>query len=147
LRASSSWRTSSARSADAIAGGGSAAGRSVPSRSESPPRPILSYKARGGEGQRHGDEPAHDHDDQQHGAERRLHDVQSRRVWRRLRRRTFAPRRPAVLPEQWGLILVTALCIAGGIAAVVLHPGRLTRANLAVRPVVGVSPSGYPGGT
>ena len=39
-------------------------------------------------------------------------------MWRRLRRRTFAPRRPAVLPEQWGLILVTALCIAGGIAVV-----------------------------
>jgi hypothetical protein len=25
-----------------------------------------------------------------------------------------------VLPEQWGLILVTALCVAGGIAVVVL---------------------------
>jgi hypothetical protein len=41
-------------------------------------------------------------------------------MWRRLRRRTFAPRRPAVLPEQWGLILVTALAVAGGAAAVVL---------------------------
>jgi hypothetical protein len=41
-------------------------------------------------------------------------------VWRRLRRTTFAPRRPAVLPEQWGLILVTALAIALGVAAVVL---------------------------
>jgi hypothetical protein len=39
-------------------------------------------------------------------------------MWRRLRRRTFAPRRPAVFPEQWGLVLVTALAIAGGIAAV-----------------------------
>jgi hypothetical protein len=41
-------------------------------------------------------------------------------MWRRLRRRTFAPRRPLVLPEQWGLILVTALCIAGGLAAIAL---------------------------
>jgi hypothetical protein len=41
------------------------------------------------------------------------------RMWRRLRRRTFAPRRPVVFPEQWGLVLVTALAIAGGIAAVV----------------------------
>jgi hypothetical protein len=40
-------------------------------------------------------------------------------MWRRVRRRTFAPRRPAVLPEQWGLILVTALALGGGIAAVV----------------------------
>jgi hypothetical protein len=40
-------------------------------------------------------------------------------VWRRFRRRTFAPRRPAVLPEQWGLILVTGLCILGGLAAVI----------------------------
>ena len=40
-------------------------------------------------------------------------------MWRRVRRRTFAPRRPAVLPEQWGLILVTALALDGGIAAVV----------------------------
>jgi hypothetical protein len=40
-------------------------------------------------------------------------------MWRRLRRRTFAPRRPAVFPEQWGLVLVTALAVLGGIAAVV----------------------------
>jgi hypothetical protein len=41
-------------------------------------------------------------------------------MWRRLRRRTFAPTRPAVLPDQWGLILVTAIAVAGGIAVVVL---------------------------
>jgi len=41
-------------------------------------------------------------------------------MWRRLRRRTFAPRRPAVFPEQWGVVLVTALAIATGIAAIVL---------------------------
>jgi hypothetical protein len=40
-------------------------------------------------------------------------------MWRRLRRRTFAPSRPAVFPEQWGLVLVTALAILGGVAAVV----------------------------
>jgi hypothetical protein len=40
-------------------------------------------------------------------------------MWRRLRRRTFAPRRPAIFPEQWGLALVTAIAILGGIAAVI----------------------------
>jgi len=39
-------------------------------------------------------------------------------MWRRLRRKTFAPRRPVVFPEQWGLVLVTAMAIAGGIAIV-----------------------------
>jgi hypothetical protein len=38
--------------------------------------------------------------------------------WGRLRRRTFAPSRPALFPEQWGLLLVTALVIVGGIAVV-----------------------------
>jgi hypothetical protein len=36
-------------------------------------------------------------------------------VWKRLRRTTFAPRRPAVFPEQWGLVLVTALALGLGI--------------------------------
>jgi hypothetical protein len=40
-------------------------------------------------------------------------------MWKRVRRRTFAPTRPAVFPEQWGLVLVTALALVGGIAAVV----------------------------
>jgi hypothetical protein len=31
----------------------------------------------------------------------------------------MAPRRPAVFPEQWGLVLVTALAVLGGIAVVV----------------------------
>jgi hypothetical protein len=39
-------------------------------------------------------------------------------VWRRLRRKTFAPRRPAVFPEQWGLVMVTALAVALGVVAV-----------------------------
>jgi hypothetical protein len=41
-------------------------------------------------------------------------------VWKRLRRKTFAPRRPVVFPEQWGIVLVTAVCVALGVAAVVL---------------------------
>jgi hypothetical protein len=36
-------------------------------------------------------------------------------MWKRLRRRTFAPSRPAVYPEQLGLLLISLLVIAGGI--------------------------------
>ena len=39
-------------------------------------------------------------------------------MWKRVRRRTFAPRRPAVFPEQWGLVLVTTLAVLGGVAVV-----------------------------
>ena len=39
-------------------------------------------------------------------------------MWRRLRRRTFAPRRPVLFPEQYGLALVTVVVIVAGIAAV-----------------------------
>jgi hypothetical protein len=31
----------------------------------------------------------------------------------------MAPRRPAVFPEQWGLVLVTTLLVLGGIAVLV----------------------------
>ncbi len=41
-------------------------------------------------------------------------------MWRRLRRKTMAPNRPVVWPEQWGLVLVTVLALVGGIAAVVI---------------------------
>jgi hypothetical protein len=41
-------------------------------------------------------------------------------MWRRLRRKTMAPRRPAVFPEQWGLVAFTALLLAVGIAFVVV---------------------------
>lgn len=41
-------------------------------------------------------------------------------MWRRLRRRTFAPTRPVVFPEQIGLLLVTLLAIGLGVAAVAL---------------------------
>jgi len=40
-------------------------------------------------------------------------------MWKRVRRRTLAPRRPAVFPEQWGLVLVTVLVLGGGVALVV----------------------------
>ena len=36
-------------------------------------------------------------------------------MWRRLRRRTFAPSRPAIYPEQLGLVLLTIAAIGGGI--------------------------------
>jgi hypothetical protein len=39
-------------------------------------------------------------------------------MWKRLRRRTLAPSRPAVYPEQLGLLLLSLLVIAGGIWAV-----------------------------
>ena len=39
-------------------------------------------------------------------------------MWKRVRRKSFAPRRPAVFPEQWGLILVVALAVALGFVAV-----------------------------
>jgi hypothetical protein len=38
-------------------------------------------------------------------------------MWKRLRRRTFAPSRPLLYPEQLGLLLITLLVIAGGIWA------------------------------
>jgi hypothetical protein len=40
-------------------------------------------------------------------------------MWKRLRRRTMAPSRPAVYPEQLGLLLITLAVIAGGIWAFV----------------------------
>ena len=41
-------------------------------------------------------------------------------MWKRFRRKSFAPRRPAVFPEQYGLFMVTAVAILLGLAAVVL---------------------------
>jgi len=41
-------------------------------------------------------------------------------MWRRLKRRTFAPGRPALFPEQIGLALLTTAIIVGSIVAVVL---------------------------
>jgi hypothetical protein len=40
-------------------------------------------------------------------------------MWKRLRRRTLAPSRPAVYPEQVGLLLISLLVIAAGIWAFV----------------------------
>jgi hypothetical protein len=39
-------------------------------------------------------------------------------MWKRLRRRSFAPRRPAVYMEQVGLLVVTLVALAGGIYVV-----------------------------
>jgi hypothetical protein len=40
-------------------------------------------------------------------------------MWRRFRRRSFGPRRPAVFEEQWPLVIITLLVIAAGVAVVV----------------------------
>ncbi len=40
-------------------------------------------------------------------------------MWRRLRRRTMAPRRPVLYEDQWALALVTGLVLVGSIALVV----------------------------
>jgi hypothetical protein len=40
-------------------------------------------------------------------------------MWRRLMRRTFAPRRPPLFMEQWAPALVTAALIAGGVVLAV----------------------------
>jgi hypothetical protein len=39
-------------------------------------------------------------------------------MWRRLRRRTFAPSRPAVFPDQIGLLVITLVALAVGIYVV-----------------------------
>ena len=40
-------------------------------------------------------------------------------MWRRLRRRTMAPSRPAMYPDQLGLVLITIAVVALGIYVVV----------------------------
>jgi hypothetical protein len=40
-------------------------------------------------------------------------------MWRRLRRRTMAPSRPAIYPEQLGLVLICLAVIGLGIYAAV----------------------------
>ena len=39
-------------------------------------------------------------------------------MWKRLRRRTMAPSRPVLYPDQVGLLLFSLLAIGGGIYAV-----------------------------
>jgi hypothetical protein len=41
-------------------------------------------------------------------------------MWKRLRRRTMAPRRPAVFPEQWPLVAVSLGVILASIVLVVI---------------------------
>jgi len=40
-------------------------------------------------------------------------------MWRRLRRRTLAPSRPLLYPDQIGLLILTILAIGSGIYVVV----------------------------
>ena len=40
-------------------------------------------------------------------------------MWRRLRRRTMAPSRPAVYPDQWGLLVVLAAFVIAAVYALV----------------------------
>jgi hypothetical protein len=40
-------------------------------------------------------------------------------MWKRLRRRSFAPGRPAVYPDQVGLLVITVVALAAGIYVVV----------------------------
>lgn len=40
-------------------------------------------------------------------------------MWRRLRRRSLAPRRRALLAEQWPLAVATALLLLGGLGLAV----------------------------
>ena len=39
-------------------------------------------------------------------------------MWKRLRRRTFAPSRPALYPDQIGLLIFTVVALAAGIYVV-----------------------------
>jgi hypothetical protein len=39
-------------------------------------------------------------------------------MWKRLRRRTFAPSRPAVFADQIGLLVITLVAMAAGIYVV-----------------------------
>jgi hypothetical protein len=39
-------------------------------------------------------------------------------MWKRLRRRTFAPSRPAVFADQIGLLVITVIAMAAGIYVV-----------------------------
>ena len=39
-------------------------------------------------------------------------------MWKRLRRRTFAPSRPAVFADQIGLLVITLIAMAAGIYVV-----------------------------
>ena len=40
-------------------------------------------------------------------------------MWKRLRRRTMAPSRPALYPDQVGLLVFSLLAVGGGIYVVV----------------------------
>ena len=62
-----------------------------------------------------GGDPDH-HED--HDPEGLLHPSGLSPMWRRLRRRTMAPRRPVLFEDQWALGLVTAIVLLGSLAFV-----------------------------
>jgi hypothetical protein len=41
-------------------------------------------------------------------------------MWRKLRKKTLAPRRPALFPEQYALAALTGIVLVGSIVAVIL---------------------------
>jgi hypothetical protein len=41
-------------------------------------------------------------------------------MWRKFRRKTLAPRRPILFPDQYWLAAITALVLIGSIVAVIL---------------------------
>jgi len=41
-------------------------------------------------------------------------------MWRKLRKKTMAPRRPVLFPEQYALAAFTAVVLVGSIVAVIL---------------------------
>jgi hypothetical protein len=41
-------------------------------------------------------------------------------MWRRLRRKSFAPRRPVLFEEQYALALVTGILLVGSVVAVMV---------------------------
>ena len=45
-------------------------------------------------------------------------------MWRRFRRKSMAPRRPALFEEQYALALLTAIVVIGSIVAVVVVLAR-----------------------
>jgi hypothetical protein len=41
-------------------------------------------------------------------------------MWRKLRKKSLAPRRPVLFPEQYALAALTAIVLVGSIVAVIL---------------------------
>src|SRR3954447_10155946 len=81
-------------------------------RQPAAPDPLVEAAAR--ERRDHGHDDRHDRDPDDHERKGVLH-AYSVPMWRRLRRRTMAPSRPAMYPEQLGLVLLTLAAIGVGV--------------------------------